>query len=165
MPLANDLKAQAYFLARHEPRKPKQASLKRAISAAYYALFHLLLDDAMLAIAPPKAGELRNIARRAISHADMMAVCKAVQSRGTVSRSMSQPLAPELILVAEIFANMQTFRHAADYDVTETFSRAQTLGYIKEVDRAFLAWSAIRASPNAQIFLFAMFLGKRWGRV
>ena len=29
-----------------EPRRPKQASLRRAVSAACYALFHLLVDDA-----------------------------------------------------------------------------------------------------------------------
>jgi uncharacterized protein (UPF0332 family) len=30
------------MLARREPRRPKEASLRRSISAAYYALFHQL---------------------------------------------------------------------------------------------------------------------------
>ncbi len=46
MSLHDDLLEQAKHLANREPRRPKQASLRRAISAAYYALFHLLVDEA-----------------------------------------------------------------------------------------------------------------------
>ncbi len=46
MSLASDLLDQAGTLAGLDPLKPKQASLRRAISAAYYSLFHLLIDDA-----------------------------------------------------------------------------------------------------------------------
>ncbi len=42
MPLAQDLLEQARHLANREPKRPKQASLRRAVSRAYYALFHLL---------------------------------------------------------------------------------------------------------------------------
>ena len=41
-----DLLRQARQLALKEPRRPSQASLRRAISASYYALFHLLVDEA-----------------------------------------------------------------------------------------------------------------------
>ena len=38
---------QARFLARKEPKKPTQeASLRRSVSASYYALFHLPVDEA-----------------------------------------------------------------------------------------------------------------------
>jgi uncharacterized protein (UPF0332 family) len=37
---------QAVTLARLDSRRPKQANLRRSISAAYYALFHLLIDEA-----------------------------------------------------------------------------------------------------------------------
>ena len=45
MSLASDLLDQANTLAGLDPKKPKQASLRRAISAAYYSGFHLLIDD------------------------------------------------------------------------------------------------------------------------
>jgi uncharacterized protein (UPF0332 family) len=38
--LHDDLLAQAEHLARVDKKKPKQANLRRAVSAAYYALFH-----------------------------------------------------------------------------------------------------------------------------
>ena len=47
MPFAEDLVEQAYHLANREPTNPKQASLRRAVSTAYYAPFHLLIDDAV----------------------------------------------------------------------------------------------------------------------
>jgi hypothetical protein len=47
MSFADDLLEQAYDLANKQPANPKQASLRRAVSAAYYALFHLLIDEAV----------------------------------------------------------------------------------------------------------------------
>ncbi|MGO9228583.1 MAG: hypothetical protein ACLQKA_05140, partial [Bryobacteraceae bacterium] len=42
MPYADDLLEQSRHLAQRERKRPRQASLSRAISTAYYALFHLL---------------------------------------------------------------------------------------------------------------------------
>ena len=46
MSLPRDLLAQATLLATKEPRRPRQASLRRSVSASHYALFHLLVDTA-----------------------------------------------------------------------------------------------------------------------
>jgi hypothetical protein len=53
MSLATDLLEQARHLLRRERRRPRQASLRRAISAAYYALFHLLIEEATGALVGP----------------------------------------------------------------------------------------------------------------
>ena len=45
MAFADDLLAQAYHLARLDPES--QANLRRAVSTGYYALFHLLIDEAV----------------------------------------------------------------------------------------------------------------------
>ena len=47
MPFADDLLEQAHHLANREPEDPKQASLRRAVSTAYYGLFHLLINEAV----------------------------------------------------------------------------------------------------------------------
>jgi len=41
MAFPNDLLEQAKHLAIREKKRPRQASLRRAVSTAYYALFHL----------------------------------------------------------------------------------------------------------------------------
>jgi hypothetical protein len=43
--LHDDLQQQALELAGRDPRRPKQANLRRAVSASYYALFHFLVDQ------------------------------------------------------------------------------------------------------------------------
>jgi uncharacterized protein (UPF0332 family) len=45
MPYCDDLLEQALHLAKREKKKPRQASLRRAVSTAYYALFHLLIHE------------------------------------------------------------------------------------------------------------------------
>jgi len=42
--LSADLLAQAGDLLTKEKKKPKQANVRRAISTAYYALFHFVSD-------------------------------------------------------------------------------------------------------------------------
>lgn len=43
--LAYQLKEQAYHLLNREPTRPRIVSLRRAVSTAYYALFHLVIDE------------------------------------------------------------------------------------------------------------------------
>ena len=45
MALAEDLLKQAFLLVHREPKNPRQASLRRSVSTAYYALFHLLIQE------------------------------------------------------------------------------------------------------------------------
>jgi hypothetical protein len=53
MSLHADLLAQARRLVSQDPRRPRQASLRRAISTAYYALFHLLISEASAMLVSP----------------------------------------------------------------------------------------------------------------
>lgn len=46
MPFAEDLLDVARSLADMDEEGPRQASLRRAVSTAYYALFHLLISEA-----------------------------------------------------------------------------------------------------------------------
>jgi hypothetical protein len=48
MPYSDHLPEQAKHLANREKKKPRQASLRRAVSTGYYALFHLLIHEATL---------------------------------------------------------------------------------------------------------------------
>lgn len=69
---SDDLLAQAKDLAFKEKKKPRQASLRRAVSSAYYSLFHLLLDEAAALVAgagPLKSKtDLRRLVGRSFTH-------------------------------------------------------------------------------------------------
>ena len=102
MSLHADLLRQARQLALKEPRRPLQASLRRAISASYYALFHLLVDEATKRMFPGGyRAALRGCLARAFLHGDMKKVAQQF-SEGGVSPKLSpgmngQAVQPELM--------------------------------------------------------------------
>lgn len=167
MGLAEDLLEQARFLADREPRRPRQASLRRAVSAAYYALFHLLVDEAATRLSPREPETLRNLVHRAFAHADMKAACKLFLRRDLPAHlaiMIVPPVALDLIVVAQSFVDLQEARHVADYDVSATLLRAEVRELLGDAELSFQAWARIRGTPNANVFLAAMLLDKKWAK-
>ena len=167
MRLANDYLEQARHLARRERTRPKQASLRRAVSVAYYALFHLLSDEAagVLVRGLRIPGDLQGRTARALEHGTMARVCRAFQTDALPSGlRFLQPLDADLRFVARVFVRMQEQRHSADYDLQIAFSRTDTFNLIDEVEAAFDAWQRVRQSDAATYFLFALFFYRadRW---
>src|SRR5438132_9883570 len=73
MAFADDLLGLAQHLASLYPAHPHQASLRRAVSTAYYALFHLLVSEATLNWARV---ELRPALGRLFDHGPMKAAAE-----------------------------------------------------------------------------------------
>jgi hypothetical protein len=73
MAFADDLLEQAYHLAKRERRNPRQASLRRAVSTAYYAVFHLLIDEA---VGNWTIERQRSALARTFDHGKMKKVCE-----------------------------------------------------------------------------------------
>ena len=118
MSYSSDLLAQAKHLAEKEPKRPKQASLKRAVSAAYYTLFHFLVSEAALyMVKGAGASDIRPIFQRAFAHGHMKSVAKAFAG-GTLSDRwkilVGHPVLPELHDVAVAFVELQEARHEAE---------------------------------------------------
>jgi hypothetical protein len=120
-----------------------QINLRRAISAAYYALFHAItiaITDDLLT----SSGEEERFAfRRALPHAGIKRVCTFIAALPTNSNTPGQkqrpgrrelrPIVddvegcPELVRMASRFLRLQELRHAADYDHSTTFVRRDAL--------------------------------------
>jgi hypothetical protein len=69
MSLHDDLLIQAQQLAQWDPRRPKQVNLRRAISSAYYALFHLLSSETSALFAAERGLAAR--INRTLNHGDV----------------------------------------------------------------------------------------------
>jgi len=81
MGLSQDLLEQARLLATTKPRHPKDASLRRAVSTAYYALFHLLTDGASRFLTSGlNRDSLRNLISRGFTHSEIDRTAKAFSS-------------------------------------------------------------------------------------
>src|SRR5258708_38531835 len=120
MAFADDLLEQAQHLARREPKRPKQASLRRAISTAYYALFHLPTTSAVANW--KRVGQRAGLAR-AFDHRRMRDASDRIASRQYIGQTAV--VVTRLRAVAKAFTNLQQDRHAADYDSTRRWSRAE----------------------------------------
>ena len=152
---------QARQLATREPRRPKQASLRRAISAAYYALFHLLIDEATTRFIMGRGRlRLRQCLGRAFAHRNMKEA-----SRGFANNNVSQKIAPAitnqsvqpaLANVAAAFIDLQQARHEADYDIARKFTRQEVLDLVELAEQVFEEWATVRKSLQADTYLVAL---------
>jgi hypothetical protein len=163
--LHHDLLEQAAHLAARESKKPKQASLRRAVSAAYYALFHLLIADGARLLSPTNPAGLRVLIQRAFNHGDMNAVCRDfVKGKTSSAPLLALPLDPALVAVLDAFVELQAARHRADYDLNEQWNRLEAQNRVQTARQAFADWATVRNTPNAAVFVAALLLEKRWKR-
>ena len=158
MSLQSELLKQAHFLARKEPKKPTQASLRRSVSASYYALFHLLVDDATkLMLAGNLRRPLRDSLARAFHHSVMKQTAVAFKRESVPPKLASglagQQVQQELVGVAAAFVQLQESRHDADYDRARRFTRREALDLVDLATRAFRDWGQVRGSLQADTFL------------
>lgn len=165
--LSLDLLAQARILARREPRRPKQASLRRSISTSYYSLFHFLIEEAtrMAVGTAHDLVELRQFAGRAFVHGKMKNVCDEFTKRQP-SNHLLRPFWPrmgvnldaDLRTVVENFIELQELRHGADYDLARTFTRQQAETAADQSRDAFDAWSRLKTNHQTLAQFFALSL-------
>lgn len=164
MAFPNDLLEQARHLANREPKRPKQASLRRAVSTAYYALFHLLSIETAKNWKRP--AERATVARM-LNHTPMSRICKAkrdelstyFETRPASGRALD--VLSHLHLIAKTFVEMHEHRQTADYNSAVKWSRTDVLEKIESVEAAFGSWRNICDEHEAQNFLVTLLLKER----
>jgi hypothetical protein len=164
MSLHDDLLEQALLLARLDPRRPKQVNLRRAVSSAYYALFHLLTAEAS-AMYAADAG-LQALIARTYNHGDMKRIStffandRRPRALQPVSGVYATP--PELKNVAQTFLDLQEARHEADYNLAHQLTRRRALALAQQVQQAFADWNQVKRTDDARVYLACLLLWKRW---
>ncbi len=162
MALARDLLNQAQQLANKEPKNPRQASLRRAVSAAFYALFHLLVGDAARTMAPgPDLEGVRHLMSRAFRHVEMREASKPF-AVGTLpahlDSALGSPQIPsDLQSVAEAFVELQQARHEADHDTSCVFTRQEAVTLVEQAENAFEAWKSVRPTAIGKAYLHSLY--------
>jgi uncharacterized protein (UPF0332 family) len=143
---------------------PRQADLRRAVSAAYYALFHLLTMEA----ANNWTHESQRYRfARFFDHGPMSKRCDEVKKR-LKERPGNKPNDPEtgayakLQTVADAFIDLQDKRESADYDNSRQWTQSEALEAVVLSKTAIATWTEIRGTEIAQDFLFDL-IGSRGG--
>lgn len=159
---------QAERLASEGKGRPRQSDLRRAVSTAYYAIFHLLTQECSRRITT--VAELRPLIARTLNHSEMKKVAAAFAnnqlSEDVRSALTTITISTDLQLVARTFAKRQESRHTADYDSRSDsdFSRQDALAEVRRAREAFAVWERIRNDEEVEIFLIAFVFHGRWGR-
>ncbi|MEZ4238223.1 MAG: hypothetical protein R3F59_19150 [Myxococcota bacterium] len=132
--------------------RPRRVLLVRAISTAYYSVFHLLIANATR-----RVDDLQPEVSRWFGHDRMKAVCGWFGSRGEVHKKVAPLLAyprpgrvpPELSELADIFVDLQEARHRADYDLGYRPSKQDVSNLIESAEHAHDR-SVARWEPNVR---------------
>ncbi len=162
-----DLLEQAVKLAKLDAKRPRQANLRRAVSSVYYAVFHLLVDEACRVQIGAQHGQapFRQVLGRAFAHGVMKEACKSFGG-GTLKKGVAKGLPAGLAIPAEIrvlaetFVDLQERRHLADYDLTERFKRSDVLSLINQVEGRIQAFRNLASSNEKRFFLSCLWAWK-----
>jgi hypothetical protein len=170
VPLAEDLREHAWTLLDGLPR---EVQLRRSVSAAYYALFHLLSSAVAEQLSPDLPAGLRGRTQRALDHGQMASAARNFSAPGKTPMNLpkdiglSELISPRLANVAQSFVDLQEARYLADYDVLNAAGEIN-LRWAQEslakADAAFRDWNMEKNSEGARVFLAALMLGKHWGK-
>ena len=140
MSLHVQLLSHADHLVSLSARSHGQADLRRAISSAYYAVFHLLIHQAVRRLigttGSRDARELRHQMSRWFQHSQMKATSGWFKPTGKIppqvvellkySSALPAGCVPaSLSRVAAAFIDLQEARHSADYDLEYSPSRQE----------------------------------------
>ena len=126
---------------------------------------YLLTEEGTARLIPNSPERLRARALRAFAHGEMKNACEQIAKSSNVLLDLFvAPLEAELKTVAEVFVELQQQRHLADYDLSQSFNRIKVVGIVAKANSAIAAWSRIRNSPNANVFLAALLLNNRWNK-
>jgi hypothetical protein len=146
-------------------------NLRRALSTAYYAIFHFLIDEAccvQFGSAHAQA-PFRNVLARAYSHNVMKVACTSFAG-GTLKNTIIKGLPrdasgnyaiqPAIRLIARMFAEMQENRNLADYDRSERFKRSDALLLIEAAKDTVVKFTALPMSDDKRFFLACLWAWK-----
>jgi len=158
MAFPDDLLELAQQLADLHPESPHQASLRRAVSTAYYALFHLLISEATANWARP---ELRVVLGRCFDHGPMKTASLRVSQidialQHNPQADATNKVSMHLRTVANAFIQAQQRRNDADYNMAKEWTGVEVAKQIASVYEAFKTWNMIRDEAVAQAYLVSL---------
>ncbi len=150
--LHNELMKTAEYLAKRGGTRPKQVDLRRAISTAYYAMFHALCaNNADNFISKKnKDGRAKRAWKqtyRALDHKKARQACKQCYDE---ANRMGFP--SPIKNFANCFVTMQRERSKADYDPYIRYNKEEVTSYIESAKRSMNEFTNSRSIKHKQAF-------------
>ena len=148
-----------------ESARARSVCERRAVSAAYYALFHHLNGSAVDLIAPNVSVIANHRIRRWFEHGQMKRICEHF-----LKAKLDKPLldligdtaSTDLRNVAQSFITLQEARHNADYNLGDSLTSEEAQQFILLALVAMDSWDRIAGSAEANIFILSLLMWKNW---
>lgn len=153
---AQDLIDAAQLLATAQRGRPRQAFLRRAVSSAYYALFHTLARCCADCLIGGSNAERSDPAwrqvYRSLDHGFARNQCRDPR----IARF------PQSIQdFANVFATLQIKRHQADYDPSEVFERSAVALDIEQIRSAIASFQSTPLKDRRAFAAFVLLKSRR----
>lgn len=139
--------------------------MRRAISAAYYALFHHLSEAAVEQIAPHASPKAANRIYRWLNHGEMKRICREFASprlNPPLRDLLDGDVSEDMQRLTTSFINLQEARHNADYNPGYLVTWEQTRDLLELAVRAISAWEKIARTAEGNIFILSLLLWRNW---
>lgn len=134
------------------PDDPHESHFRRAISTAYYALFHCLAESSANLLAGEDPANRSNRAwrqtYRALNHG-------AVQNRRN-RREFKTEFPQAIQDFAKVFVEIRDKRNSADYDPTEPFSKSDAEQAIDDAEDAINDFMSIESGERRNFALYLL---------
>src|ERR1700729_19716 len=119
---------------------PRQVVLRRAVSTAYYAVFHALLWKIAATFVPQHLWKSRILFFRSLDHSRTKERCKRIGRHPLPDAEKEffehDGFCEELRAFANTFVLLQELRHKADYDPGMKFSKSEAQEAVARAERA-----------------------------
>jgi hypothetical protein len=141
---------------------PSDAQLRRAVSSAYYALFHKVLRAGAQRFMGPgtEARPGFNLIYRGFTHSRLKDVCKRLDAAPLAPRMQDQlgrrAVGQDMRDFASGFVALQELRELADYDSQAVFRQSDAIGSVEAAGLALQAFD--RTAPEEQADVLALML-------
>ncbi len=136
--------------------KPRNTNLQRAVSTAYYAMFHCLAgscaDTLIGGLHAGRGSDTWTLTYRALNHRSAKARCSDKESLKRFSAHIR--------VFAETFARMQEQRHRADYAPDAGFRKSQAIQRINEAENAIRNFEAESLAERRAFAAYVLFKGR-----
>ena len=145
----HDLVQTACRLAESGAPQPTQADLRRAVSTAYYALFHCLASTAADLLTGASRGKEWHQVYRALEHGKARSACR--------QQAAMRAFPTEIRRFAEAFVELQKARQQADYALEHKFSKPDVLATINTAEDAIVEFEQANAPHRRSFAVHVLF--------
>ena len=143
-----------------------EADRRRAISAAYYALFNALSVAAAETVAHRASAQLRNQVRRSFGHGEIKKACLAYLGSHSPStpQQSGHMVSRDIFDVCLGFKGLHLAREDADYDLSQAATQTEAVEFLELAFVSVELWDGVQGTEEAASFIATLYLmGRRRG--